>query len=153
VTSLREVRVDDVDALMPCFDRYRAFYGQDPAPDAARAYLTERLKAGDCRCVAAFDKAEGQETGTVVGFTLAYPTFSSVRMRRQWVLNDLYVNEDRRGTGLAEAVVETLFALARAEGIEQVDLMTQADNTPARRFYGRTGWRDTGFVEYSYALD
>lgn len=41
-----------------------------------------------------------------IGFTQLYPTFSSVSMKRTWILNDLYVDKKARKQGGGEMLLQ-----------------------------------------------
>jgi len=60
------------------------------------------------------------------------------------VLFGMWVAPERRGSGLAEALVETVVGWARTRGVERVVLNVVDSNTPAIRLYERCGFRDTG---------
>jgi ribosomal protein S18 acetylase RimI-like enzyme len=88
-----------------------------------------------------------------VGFTQLYPGFSSVSAAPAWVLNDLYVVEQARGTGAAAALMEQGERLARAAGAVALQLATARDNTRAQRLYERQGYVvDEGFLHYAKSL-
>ena len=100
--EVRSVRaeLDDLDALAPLFDAYRQFYGEASDLPGARIFLGDRLKRGESVIfLAVVDRA-------VVGFTQLYPSFSSVSMKRLWVLNDLFVTPDARTSGAGRALLE-----------------------------------------------
>ena len=60
----------------------------------AENFLKERLENQDSEIFVA------EENGILTGFTQLYPLFfSSTRMKRYWLLNDLFVNENHRGKG------------------------------------------------------
>ena len=137
----------DLDALAPLFDGYRQFYRRPSDPAAARAFVAERLEAGDSAIFAAEDE------GALVGFTQLYPLFSSVRMRRVWLLNDLYVAPDARRGGAGRALMEAARAFAAADGAVAVQLATEWDNEAGRALYESLGYqRDTEFAAYELAL-
>ena len=69
------------------------------------------------------------------GFTQLYPLFSSVSMRRAWLLNDLYVNPNFRNKGIATALLETAKAHGRATSAKALTLETSWDNYTAQRVY------------------
>src|SRR6266851_4244256 len=102
VRVVRTIRagLDDLEALAPLFDGYRRFYRQPSDPQAARAFLAERLKRNESVIfVAVLD-------GGIVGFTQLYPLFSSVSMKRLWLLNDLFVAPEARRTGAGRGLDE-----------------------------------------------
>lgn len=136
----------DLDELAPLFDRYRRFYGKASDPAAGRAFLAARMAAGESVVfIARID-------GRAVGFTQLYPLFSSTRLARLWLLNDLYVDESARGQGAGAALLERARAHADATGGCELMLETAVDN-PARRLYERCGYAAvTDYVFYSLPL-
>ena len=138
----------DLDALAPLFDAYRQFYEQAPDLALARAYLGERMARGECVVYVAL-----AASGEVVGFTLLYPTFTSVGARRIFVLNDLFVRPSARGTRAGVALLEAAKAHARAAGALRLSLRTAHDNARAQRVYEQNGWQlERKFRQYDFAL-
>jgi GNAT superfamily N-acetyltransferase len=125
---------DDVPRVAPLFDAYRGFYGQPPDPRGAGAFLSQRLDRGESVVFLALDG------GRAVGFTQLYPSFSSVAMRRLWILNDLYVAEDARRRGVAAALMSRAERFAADDGARGLMLETARDN-PARFLYHAMGWK------------
>jgi GNAT superfamily N-acetyltransferase len=145
-TRLASLR--DLDALAPLVDAYRQFYEQQADIEAARAYVAERLARGECVVYVALDAS-----GEVVGFTLLYPTFTSVGMGRIFVLNDLFVTPAARGIGASVALLEAAKTHARAAGALRLSLRTAHTNTRAQRVYEANGWkRDEKFRQYDFVL-
>jgi ribosomal protein S18 acetylase RimI-like enzyme len=134
--AVRYAGIADLDALVPLFDAYRMFYEQDSDPAAARDFLSARLQAGESVILAAH--AQGS---TVVGFTQLYPMFSSVRLARTWVLNDLFVSGHARRRGVARALLEAAADFARDDGALRLELETTPDNTDAQALYRDCGWQ------------
>lgn len=66
--------------------------------------------------------------------------FTGTKLEHKALLWGMYVREEARGSGLADAIVEALLERARAEGIEMVVLTVAADNNRARRLYQRWGF-------------
>jgi len=134
-THTYRASLEDIDALVPLFDAYRQFYAQPSDPEMARTFLTERLQREDSVLLLA-RIADG-----VVGFTQLYPTFSSVRAARVWVLNDLYVEPAARGRGVARALLQAASDFAFDDGAIRLELETTADNIGAQALYHATGWQ------------
>ena len=144
----RLASLHDLDALAPLLDAYRQFYEQAPDLAGARAYLAERMARGECVVYAALGGR-----GEIVGFTLLYPTFTSVAMRRIFILNDLFVTPAARGTRAGVALLEAAKAHARAAGALRLSLRTAHTNTRAQGVYERNGWApETKFRQYDFAL-
>ena len=135
-----------VELLTPMFDGYRQFYKQPPDPGQARRFVRNRLERNESVVFLAIEDDAG------VGFTQLYPSFSSVSMKRVWILNDLFIVPEARQRGIASALLERAERFAvetRAKGLE---LKTAKDN-PAQRLYERMGWqRDEAFHHYSLSV-
>ncbi len=146
--STRQATVHDLDALVPLFDDYRRFYGQASDLAGARAFLAARFAHHQSLILLAQD-----ETGAGLGLVQLYPLFSSVRMARVYVLNDLFVATPARRRGVAAALLRAAADQARALGAAGLSLSTAHDNAPAQALYESLGWqRDDQFREYSLAL-
>ena len=143
--EVRTVRaeLDDLDAVVPLFDGYRRFYEQAPDLAAARAFLADRIKRDESVIfLAVLD-------GTIVGFTQLYPLFSSVSMKRLWLLNDLFVTPEARGTGAGRALLERAERHAKETGAKGLTLTTHNTNLTAQRLYEACGWtKDAEFFHY-----
>lgn len=138
---------EHVTQLAPLFDAYRQFYQLPSDLPRARAYLLERLSRGEA---VAFLAVEGS---TALGFTLLYPSFSSLSMKPLWILNDLYVAPEGRRTGVARALMAAARQLAVETKAVGLTLETATDNHPAQRLYDQLGWkRETEFYHYSLTV-
>jgi GNAT superfamily N-acetyltransferase len=143
--EVRSVRaeLDDLDTLVPLFDAYRRFYGQPSDLAGARAFLADRFKRGESVIFLAV------VDGAIVGFTQLYPSFSSVSMKRLWVLNDLFVTPDARKSGAGRALLERAERWAAETGAKGLTLSTQITNLTAQRLYEACGWtKDDEFIHY-----
>lgn len=143
---VRKAGPQDVGRAAPLFDAYRRFYRQPSDPAGAKRFLAQRLRNEESVVFLAV-------RGTIVlGFTQLYPTFSSVSLRRLWILNDLFVLPEARRQGVAEALMARAARLAGETGAEGLVLETAVDNLPAQTLYERLGWkREKKF--YRYNLD
>jgi ribosomal protein S18 acetylase RimI-like enzyme len=145
--AVRQATVDDLDQLVPLFDRYRVFYRQASDTGRARQFLRERLEQNQSVIFLAGDGAPA------VGFTQLYPSFSSASMARIFVLNDLFVADEARGRGVGRALLNAAAEYGRRAGGVRLTLSTELINTTAQRLYEGTGWkRDTVFCTYQLAL-
>lgn len=136
-----------LDALAPLFDGYRQFYRQASDLDGARRFLSERFARGE----SVIFLASG-ETGPA-GFTQLYPFFSSVRMRRVWILNDLYVAPEARRTGVARALMDAARDFAQADGAASLELATERTNEQAQALYDDLGYeREEDYWHYALTL-
>lgn len=66
------------------------------------------------------------------------------KLRHKALLWGMYLRDDARGTGLADAIVQALLSRARGEGFRQVLLTVAAENVAALRLYRRWGFERYG---------
>jgi len=145
--STRLADAGDLQAVAALFDGYRQFYGNAPDIEGATAFIAARFRSGDSVIIVA------ESGGQVVGFTQLYPSFTSVGMAPIMILNDLFVAQERRGAGVAEALLEAAGDFARQGGAVRLSLSTQIENQPAQALYEKTGWtRDEQFCVYNLKL-
>ena len=129
------------------FDLYRQFYKAPADVEASIRFIAERLRANDAAIFIA--RCEGTPSSHVDGFVQLLPKLSTAHMRRDWILNDLYVRDDVRRKGVAKALMREAEAFAKRTGAGRLYLKTQVGNTEARKLYEQLGWRmDEEFVAY-----
>jgi GNAT superfamily N-acetyltransferase len=140
---VRPAKVDDLEALAVLFDGYRQFYQQRGDLNGARRYLQARLDAQDSVILVA------ELDGQLVGFTQLYPSFSSVSMKRLWILNDLFVDPGSRRGGVGQVLMAAAERFARDDGAKGLVLATQKTNSTAKTLYEGRDWKlDDGFDHY-----
>ncbi|WP_078380602.1 GNAT family N-acetyltransferase [Sutcliffiella halmapala] len=144
--TIHKATLDQLEELGALFDLYRVFYEQQTDIEGAKGFLKERIMNEESVIFLAFDN------GIAVGFTQLYPTFSSVKMKRTWVLNDLFVNEKARGKGFGEKLVNEAIAFANETGASGVLLETAQDNVNAQRLYEKIGFVKEENYFYFYSV-
>jgi GNAT superfamily N-acetyltransferase len=132
--------------LVPLFDAYRQFYKQDTDVKGAEEFLRQRLLANESIIFIFYDKNKA------LGFTQLYPIFSSVAMKRAWLLNDLYVHPDGRRKGVATALLERAKLLGRDTDATWLLLSTGAANTAAKTVYRQNGWKEVNDSYFEFIL-
>lgn len=146
-----QAQPEHLDLLAPLFDAYRQFYHQPPNPGGAREFLRQRLVNRDS---VIFLARSTSEPTRAVGFVQLYPSFSSVRMRKLWILNDLFVTPQARKLGVARLLMERARQLGRETGAVALALETATDNEAAKALYRSLGYRrEIGFEHYELTLD
>jgi ribosomal protein S18 acetylase RimI-like enzyme len=139
---IRRATIEDIKSLAALFDNYRVFYRKQTDLDAAEAFLKERLLNNDSIIFVA------QQENTLAGFTQLYPLFSSTRMKRIWLLNDLYVLPEFRGNGISHQLINAAKDLAIQSGAAGLLLETEKTNNIGNRLYpsaGFTLYNETNF--------
>ena len=142
MTDISRASISDLAELHPLVEKYREFYKQPENPKTVQ-FLTDRLENDEAVVfIARID-------GNPVGFTMIYPTFSTVSLSAVWLLNDLYVAETSRGQGVANLLMDAAETAAREAGATRIFLRTAHDNTPAQALYESRGWKqDEVFRRY-----
>ena len=142
--TTRRATIADLDAVAPLFDAYRQFYKQAPDLTRARQFMKERIERNDSVVFVAVTHAR-----TIVGFCQLYPTFCSVRAAHTYVLYDLFVSPEARGTGAGRSLMLAAQIHAEMTGAAKMELSTARDNTVAQSLYESLGWiRDDAFFVY-----
>jgi GNAT superfamily N-acetyltransferase len=137
---IRRAKKKDIDKLSVLFDKYRIFYKQQPDIGNVKTFLKKRMKRKESVIFVA------EERNELLGFTQLFPIFSSVSMKRTWLLNDLYVNESARGKGAATALLNAAKDFGKETGSRWLLLQTAADNFTAQKVYEKNGWvKETDF--------
>jgi GNAT superfamily N-acetyltransferase len=138
---------EHLEEVSTLFDQYRVFYKSSSDLEAARNYLQERFQKNDS-VIFVFSKDQ-----RIVGFTQLYPSFSSVSMKRIWILNDLFVEEAHRKQGIAKSLIDAAENFARETGAVRIVLATQVFNIAAQSLYESLGYiQNRDFHYYSLQL-
>lgn len=122
----------DVRALLAAFSRA---VGEPVARDEAWARIERAVAEGKIEFHVA------REDGVAVGLASLSLAFSTYRAAPFAVLDDVYVAPDRRGRGVARALVESLLAAARRRGCASALGGCSADDVPR---WERLGFRRIG---------
>src|SRR6188768_1562664 len=131
---IRRAKKKDIDKLSVLFDKYRIFYKQSSDIGNAKSFLKKRMKRMESVIFVAEERKE------LIGFTQLFPIFSSVSMKRTWLLNDLYINERSRGIGAATKLLDAVKEFGAETNSKWLLLQTAADNFTAQKVYEKNGW-------------
>jgi len=145
---VRQATSADLRIVSQMFDGYRVFYEQKSDLQSAERFISERLKGGDSTIFMAINDA-----GEGLGFTQLYPLFSSVRMKKIWLLNDLYVAPEARRKGVGHSLMVHAQNWVKEQGGAGLELATARDNESAMSVYNDLGWSlDTEYHHYSISV-
>jgi ribosomal protein S18 acetylase RimI-like enzyme len=148
--EIKRITLDESHLVTGLFDKYRVFYKKPSDIALAEAFIKERLGKNESVVFVALD-TEG-ERPMPVGFTQLYPKYSSVSATKNWILNDLYVDNNYRKQGIGEALIKTAMDFAKAEGAAFVQLETAVDNYTAQSLYETIGFKkqepESGYLVY-----
>ncbi|MCL7987503.1 GNAT family N-acetyltransferase [Sphingobacterium sp. lm-10] len=151
---MKIARIDksQYESVVDLFNDYRIFYQQKSDKELAKIFIRQRLENNESVIFLATDST----SGAAMGFTQLYPKFSSMRVTKNWILNDLFVDPNYRKQGIGEKLIHEAMAFARQDGATRLYLSTAVDNLTAQRLYEQVGFEkqgiDTAFYDYSIAL-
>ena len=143
--QVRKANLEDLKQLSALFDGYRQFYKQEADINGAKAFLKQRIENEESVLFVV------EEEGQLLGFTQLYPSFSSVSLQQQWILNDLFVSADARRAGVAEKLMNAANRWAIETGSKGLALETDDDNTCAQNLYQKLGYKKDNST-YHYFL-
>ena len=145
ITLATESLIDSVAFL---FDLYRQFYGKESDLNGAKVFLRERLNSKQSVVLIAISDEK------IVGFTQMYPCFSSLSLKPQFILNDLFVIEEFRKKGVARKLMRKAVEFAQSKpNCKGLTLKTAEDNFSAQKLYESENWvKETGFLTYDFEL-
>ncbi|MFV1883732.1 MAG: GNAT family N-acetyltransferase [Balneola sp.] len=147
--KISRATLSDLDDLNELFDGYRVFYEKESDKKRSKAFLKARIENEESVIFISRDAA-----GIATGFTQLYPLFSSTRMNRVWLLNDLFVEPRYRGKGYSKALIEAAKELCRTTGAAGMTLETAKDNYVGNQLYPAMGWKlDTEHNFYHWETD
>lgn len=139
--QIRKAMIADLDAMVRLL---AALFALEPdfVPDATRQRRGLAMLLGDPR--ATILVAERRDV--VVGMATVQLVVSTAEGDLAALVEDVIVEEGLRGEGIGRRLVEAIEEWARARNATRLQLLTEADNVNALRFYERIGWRPTRLV-------
>jgi len=147
--EIRDARTEDVDELLPLMRAYCDFYEANPPDEGLREMATGLIEepASGAMLIAR------DEGGGAFGFAAMAWKWSSLNGARIGFLDDLYVTEEARGRGIADALIEACAERCRKRGMPVMEWLTAHDNRRAQAVYDRLGGTSEPFLEYELRLE
>ena len=140
----------DLPELLPLMRGYCDFYEVSPSDDALLA-MSRTLIASPGEGVQLI--ARDDAGGGAVGFATIFWTWQTLSASRLGVMNDLFVSEDSRGGGVADALIAACTARCGERGATELAWQTAHTNLRARAVYERVGaTRDERWLDYSLTV-
>ncbi|MGG2081120.1 GNAT family N-acetyltransferase [Lysinibacillus pakistanensis] len=133
--EMKTVTLATVKEVVPLFNAYREFYNQPSDLEQAEQFLKERLQKEESIIFLAYLDAQP------VGFVQLFPIFSSVAMKKAFLLNDLFVAEHARKQGVAMRLIKECYAYCKNEDARYITLETATDNKQAQKLYEKLGMK------------
>ena len=148
--TVRAPRESDLDAWLPLWNGYNAFYGREGATALDPQITTTTWQRF-------FDPNEpvfalvAEVDGRVLGLTHFLHHRSTTRIELSGYLQDLFTSPQARGQGVGRALIEAVYASARSSGIRRVYWQTHQNNAAGRRLYDRVA-KHHGFIVYTHGV-
>ena len=132
--NIREVKTSDLDQLSILFNSYRIFYGKKLNIDISKKFLESRISNKDSKMFIC------EVNNILTGFVQLYPLFSSVRVSKYWLLNDLFIDSEFRGKGYSKLLIDRAKELVLESGACGIMLETEKSNKIGNSLYPKTGF-------------
>ena len=145
--EVRPAAEGEIEELLPLMRAYCDFYESSP-PDEGLIEVARTL-INDPSQGAMFIARAG---GRAVGYATVDWKWSMLKAARIGYLEDLFVDPDNRGRGIADALIQACADRCRELGMPAMEWLTAPDNKRAQNVYDRTGATPETFVEYDLEL-
>lgn len=147
---IRFVTRQDHEQWLVLWEGYNRFYGRSDAT-ALAADITQMTWQRFFDAYEPVHALVAEKDGRLLG--LAHYLFhrSTTAIEPNCYLQDLFTDETARGTGVASALIESVYTQARQAGSHRVYWQTHETNTRAMRLYDKIADR-SGFVVYRKSL-
>jgi GNAT superfamily N-acetyltransferase len=145
--EIRPARREEIEEMLPLIRAYCEFYETEPDDDGLRRMFETLIT----------DPSQGavfiaRDEGRAVGFATLDWKWSSLKAARIGYLEDLFVDPEARGRGIADALIEVCAERCRELGMPAMDWLTAPDNHRAQQVYNRTGAEAETYLEYDLKL-
>jgi GNAT superfamily N-acetyltransferase len=141
---------DDLPELLTLMRGYCDFYEVNPTDEAllamSRALIADPAREG-------MQLLARDERGTAVGFATIFWTWSTTKAARIGVMNDIFVAQGARGSGVADQLIAACLERCRRRGAVRLDWRTALDNHRARAVYDRVGGRRSQWLDYELPVE
>jgi GNAT superfamily N-acetyltransferase len=142
---VRPAERGDVERFTPLLLEYIVGFYRQPRPSDAdlAALIDVQLEGREATTFVA------DRQGELLGFATLYFTWGTLRAARLAIMNDLFVVEGARGSGVAADLFRACAEESARRGCVEMTWETGPDNVRAQRFYDRMGGRREAWVPYT----
>jgi GNAT superfamily N-acetyltransferase len=142
---VRTAEPKDINQLTELMYQYIVDFYKRPKPPIEKVHnLIETL----------LEKKKGiqyiaEKEGEFLGFATLYFSFSTTKADEITIMNDLFVVENARGTGVAQQLFKSCEKFTKENGYALMSWITASDNKRAQRFYEKMGGSLGNWLNYS----
>ncbi|MET3696504.1 ribosomal protein S18 acetylase RimI-like enzyme [Bacillus oleivorans] len=142
---IREASAKDINQLYILMKQYIVDFYKQPEPKESELkglmhHLLENPSSG-LQFVA-------EEDGELIGFATLYFTFSTLKVKRQAILNDLFVDPNARGKKVGEQLFQKCLDYIQANNFSSMTWETAKDNKVAQSLYNKMGGQLSEWLVY-----
>jgi len=144
--TIRPVARSDYDQWLPLWDGYNAFYERS-GPTALAPEITAMTWARFFDAYEPVHALVAEQDGQLLGLTHYLFHRSTTAIAPNCYLQDLFTNAAARGKGVGRALINGVYARAKAAGSPRVYWLTHETNRAARLLYDKVA-ENSGFIVY-----
>jgi GNAT superfamily N-acetyltransferase len=142
---IRSAQSDDLNVLTELMYEYIVDFYKRPKPPIEKVQNLIKMLS---------DHHEGiqfvaQHDEKLVGFATLYFSYSTLRAEKVAIMNDLYVIESERGSGVATELFKACHQYSKEYDCAYMSWVTASDNKRAQRFYEKMGGTVGAWLNYS----
>jgi GNAT superfamily N-acetyltransferase len=142
---IRKATIQDLSSLYELMIQYIVDFYDQPAPNENELkelilHLLHNPSSG-LQFVA-------EHQGELLGFATLYFTFSTLKVKRQAILNDLFVIPNARGKKIGEKLFKVCLEYIRENGFASMIWETGKDNKAAQSLYNKMGGKLSQWLHY-----
>lgn len=128
--EVRPIQPQELEEVLPLIAGYQTFYRAEPDIERNRLFFSRFLQPSDEGLLLG-----AWVDGRLAGFATLYWFFSSTKAADSVLMNDLFVREDVRGSGIGRALIEGALDETRRRGAAHLEWFTAPDNLKGQRLY------------------
>ena len=128
--EVRPIQPQELEEVLPLIAGYQTFYRAEPDVERNRLFFSRFLQPSDEGLLLG-----AWVDGRLAGFATLYWFFSSTKAADSVLMNDLFVREDVRGSGIGRALIEGALDETRRCGAAHLEWFTAPDNLKGQRLY------------------
>lgn len=125
-----------IDQFVTIVDEYRKFFDFGLSPNKTKEFFQRLQEKNEAATFIAIS-----EKDEVMGFVNLYPSYSTLSLRKIWILNDLGVSSKFRRLGVARALIKKSIEFAKASDAIRIELKTGKTNLDAQKLYTEIGFK------------
>jgi glycosidase/GNAT superfamily N-acetyltransferase len=136
--KIRQANSNDIHAITHLFVDYARHFGEtNPIFDNISAFLNDKIQN------AGYTLFFAEKDGKPVAFAGLYPIYSSVSLKKQWLLNDLFVSPNYRNQGIGTALLSEIKSQLKSTS-QGIILVASGTDEKTKAFYEENGFSGGG---------